>query len=185
VTDSQLRSVMLQFLYETRKKPSSLRLRWVVPANREDLPADMDQRECERICQQLADHDLINWEGHNFHSHGIRGNVRINALGVDVIEGNREAPISLLPIDHTSPMPQSHHSSVSAPRGVQVAGDKSSQKQAMTNPFEEIITMIEKSSAFPTEKNEAKSLLLKLLDSKAVSSVLGAGSGHLGHKPGG
>jgi hypothetical protein len=177
VTDSQLRSLMLEFLYATRKKPSSLRLGWVLPASREDLPAGMDQRECERICRQLADHDLINWEGHNFHSHGVRGNVRINAFGVDVIEGNREAPISLVQVDQSSPVQESHHRSVSPSQGVQIAGDESNQEQTMANPFDEIVCMIDKSSAFPTEKDEAKSLLFKLLETKAVSSVLGGGSG--------
>jgi hypothetical protein len=176
---------MLEFLYATRKKPSSLRLLWILPASREDLPEGMDQRECERICQQLADHDLINWEGHNFHSHGVRGNVRINAFGVDVIEGNRAAPISLVHVDQTSPMQQSDDTSVSSSPGVQIAGDKSSQEQTMTNPFDEIVGMIDKSSAFPTEKDEAKSLLFKLLETKAVSSVLGGGSGHFGHTLGG
>jgi hypothetical protein len=145
----------------------------------------MDQRECERICQQLADHDLINWEGHNFHSHGIRGNVRINAFGVDVIEGNRAAPISLGHVDQTSPMQQSDDTSVSSSPDVQIAADKSSQKQTTPNPFEEIVSLIDKSPAFATEKNEAKSLLFKLLETKAVSSVLDAGSGHFGHKLGG
>jgi len=176
---------MLQFLYDTRKKPPSLRLRWVVPASSEDLPAGMEQRECERICQQLADHDLINWEGHNFRSHGIRGDVRINAFGVDVIEGNRAAPISLVQVDQSSPVQESDQRSVSPSEGVQIAGDESKQEQTMTNPFDEIVCMIDKSSAFPTEKDEAKSLLLKLLESKAVSSVLGTGSGCLGDNLGG
>jgi hypothetical protein len=185
MTDSQMRSLMLRFLYDTRKKPSSLRLRWFVPANREDLPAGMDQPECERICQQLADYDLINWEDHNVHSHGLRGDVRINALGVDVIEGNREAPISLVHIDQSSPAQQSHHRSVSASQGDQSAEDKSNEKQAITNAFEEIVNVVDKSSAFPSEKSEAKSLLLKLLESKAVSSGLGTDSGYLRHKLGG
>jgi hypothetical protein len=176
---------MLEFLYATRKKPSSLRLLWILPASREDLPAGMDQRECERICQQLADHDLINWEGHNFHSHGVRGNVRINALGVDLIEGNREAPISLVHVYQTSPLPQCVDPSVSSSRGVLIGVYKSSQKQTTPNPFEEIVSLIDKSPAFATEKNEAKSLLFKLLETKAVSSVLDGGSGHFGHKLGG
>ena len=173
---------MLQFLYETRKKPSSLRLRWVVPADREDLPAGMDQRECERICQQLADHDLINWEGHNFHSHGIRGEVRINAFGVDVIEGNREAPISLVRIDPSSPTPQRHHWSFSPSEGVQVAGDESNQKQRIASLLEEIVRLMDKSSEFPTEKKEAESILLKVRGSKVVASGLGANSGYAGHQ---
>lgn len=146
----------------------------------------MDERECERICQQLAEHGLINWDGHNFDSKRMTdiGSVRINAFGVDVIEGNREPPISLVHIDQSSHMDQSHHVSVSASQGVQIAGDKSNQQQTITNAFEEILSTIDKSSASQTEKKDAKSLLLKVLESKAVSSVLGAGVGYLANKLG-
>ena len=185
MTDAELRFVMLQFLYDSRKKPSSLRLRWILPASMEDLPAGMSQGECERICQQLAEHGLINWEGYNFHSHGIRGNVKINAFGVDVIEGSKEPLISLVRIDQSSRIGQSHHISVNSSQRGQTTEYKSKQEANDHQCFEEIASMIDRSSALQTEKNEAKSLLIKVLGCKAISSALGTRAGHLAERIGG
>lgn len=183
---------MLQFLYDTRKNLHPLCLGRLIPFsgnNRTHLPAGMDEREAERICQQLADHGLINWIGHNAPAdmgyYNELGALRINAFGVDVVEGNKESPIALVHIDQSSHMDQSQHVSVSGSHGVQIARDDSNQQQTIINAFEEIVSAIDKASVTEQEKKEARSLLLKVLESKAAASVLGAGAAYLVQKLGG
>jgi hypothetical protein len=48
------------------------------------------------------------------------------------------------------------------------------QQQAITQALEKVITAIIQANVSEQEKNEAKSLLRKLLGSKAAASVLGA-----------
>ena len=62
-------------------------------------------------------------------------------------------------------------------RREQEAGGAASspQQQAITEALEKVITAINQAEMSEQEKNEAKSLLLKLLSSKAAAKVLGAG----------
>ena len=46
----------------------------------------------------------------------------------------------------------------------------------ITEALEKVITAIDKADASEQEKNESKSLLRKLLSSKAAAKVLGAGA---------
>jgi hypothetical protein len=55
-------------------------------------------------------------------------------------------------------------------------GASTPQQQAITEALEKVITAINQADVPEQEKNEAKSLLRKLLGSKAAASVLGAGA---------
>ncbi|HXL79500.1 MAG: hypothetical protein DMC62_09010 [Verrucomicrobia bacterium] len=50
------------------------------------------------------------------------------------------------------------------------------QQQAITKALEKVITAINQADVSEQEKNEARSLLRKLLGSKAAARVLGAGA---------
>ena len=56
------------------------------------------------------------------------------------------------------------------------------QQQAITEALEKVITAINQADLAEKEKNEAKSLLRKLLGSKAAAKVLGEGAQSLGAK---
>jgi hypothetical protein len=56
------------------------------------------------------------------------------------------------------------------------------QQQAITKALEKVITAINQADVSEQEKNEAKSLLRKLLGSKAAASVLGPGAQSLATK---
>jgi hypothetical protein len=96
----------------------------------------------------------------------LSGFAKINDLGVKVLEGGVASPISIS-ID------KSRRTSV--PRQQQAPiGESTSQQQAITEALEKVITAINQADVSEQEKNEAKSLLRKLLGSKAAASVLGA-----------
>jgi hypothetical protein len=56
------------------------------------------------------------------------------------------------------------------------------QQQVITEALEKVITAINQADVSEQEKNEAKSLLRKLLGSKAAASVSGAGAQSLAAK---
>ena len=67
--------------------------------------------------------------------------------------------------------------------GVGVCDDKPSIRfEHITDALEKVITAINQANASEQEKNEAKSLLRKLLSSKAAAEVLGAGAQSLAAK---
>jgi hypothetical protein len=61
-------------------------------------------------------------------------------------------------------------------------GASTPQQQVITEALEKVITAINQADVSKREKNKAKSLLRKLLDSKAAASVLGAGAQPLAAK---
>jgi hypothetical protein len=100
----------------------------------------------------------------------LSGFAKINDFGVEVLEGRVEPPVSIS-ID------KSRRTRVSKREQVPVA-----QQQAITEAVEKVLTAIDQASVSEQEKNEAKSLLRKLLDSNAAAKVLGAGAESLAAK---
>ncbi len=104
----------------------------------------------------------------------LSGFAKINDFGVKVLEAGVASPIRI---------------SIDKSRGTTVPGQKQApteaitpQQQLISEALEKVITAINQADVSEQEKNEAKSLLRKLLGSKAAASVLGAGAQSLAAK---
>jgi F0F1-type ATP synthase epsilon subunit len=104
----------------------------------------------------------------------LSGFAKINDFGVKVLKAGVEPPIRIS-ID------ESRRTSV--PRQEQaLIATSTRQQQAITEALEKVITAINQADVSEEEKNEAKSLLRKLLGSRAAGNVLGAGAQSLAAK---
>jgi hypothetical protein len=104
----------------------------------------------------------------------LSGFATINDFGVKVLEGGVEPPIRIS-IDESrrSKVPQQQQARIAA---------LTPQQQTITDALEKVITAINQADVPEQEKSEAKSLLRKLLGSKAAGNVLGAGAQSLAAK---
>jgi hypothetical protein len=104
----------------------------------------------------------------------LSGFAKINDFGVKVLEGGVAPPIQIS-------MDERRRTSV--PRREQASIAMSTQHQQMiTDALETVITAINQADVLEQEKNEAKTLLRRLLGSKAAVSVLGPGAQSLAAK---
>ena len=119
---------------------------------------------------QLSEYRLIDWTPLEDQSGMglLSGFAKINDFGVKVLEGGVAPPIRIS-IDESrqTTLPRQEEAPI-AP--------STSQQQAITEALEKVITAINQADLSEKEKNGAKSLLRKLLGSKAAGSVLGAGA---------
>ena len=164
--DSELRGLVLKFLYDHRSDPFIAfgGVQGAMP-----IPHEIDQRDWLRACEQLAEENLIKWED------GVQDAstdelfycvVRINAFGTKVIEGDAKPPTSIV-------VDQSQRIQVTGSQGVQISGAHSHQMQTISDAFDKVITALNDATVSEGEKKEARSLLLKFLESKAVVAILG------------
>lgn len=170
--DSELRGFVLKFLYDHRRD-SFIAFGGVQGAA--PIPYDIDQRDWFRACKQLAEHNLINWEaGERDASTGELWYcvVEINAFGTQVIEGDAKSPISVV-------VDQSQQIQVTGSQGVQISGAYSSQQQTISDAFDKVITALDNATVSEGEKKEVRSLLLKVLESKAFAAALGPAAQYL------
>jgi hypothetical protein len=98
----------------------------------------------------------------------LSGFAKINDFGVKVLEAGAASPIRIS-ID------ESRRTTVPQQQQAQV-GSSTPQQQAITEALEEVIAAINQADVSEQEKNKVKSLLRKLLGSKAATSVLGPGA---------
>jgi hypothetical protein len=98
----------------------------------------------------------------------LSGFAKINEFGVQVIEAGVAPPIRIS-ID------ENRRTAVPQPGQAPLAAS-TQQQQMITDALEKVITAINQADVSEQEKNEAKSLLRKLLGSKAAAKVLGAGA---------
>ncbi len=70
---------------------------------------------------------------------------------------------------------ESRRTTVPQQRQAPIAASTPQQQQAITKALDKVITAINQADVSEQEKNKAKSLLRKLLGSKAAASVLGSG----------
>ena len=165
--DSVVRGCLLQLLYEHRSEGSIPfgRLEQAVPP-----PGGISRRDWLRAVAQLSEYGLIDWTTLEDQSGMglLSGFAKINDFGVKVLEAGVAPPIRIS-IDEsrrtTAPRPQQAPIAASTPR-----------QQAITEALEKVIAAINQADVSEQEKNEAKSLLRKLLGSKAATSVLGPGA---------
>ena len=162
--DSVVRGCLLQLLYEHRSEgllPFGQAEQAVPP------PAGINRRDWLRAVAQLSEHRLIDWTPLEDKSGMglLSGFAKINDFGVKVLEAGVESPIRVS-ID------KSRRPAISQPE--QTSNEKRSQQQAITEALEKVITAVNQADVSDQEKNEAKSLLRKLLGSKAACNVMGS-----------
>ena len=165
--DSVVRGRLLQLLYEHRTEGSTPlgSVEQAVPP-----PGGISRRDWLRAAAQLSQYGLIDWTPLEDKSGMglMSGFAKINDFGIQIIDAGIAPPIRIS-IDESRrtavPQPEQAPIAVSTP-----------QQQMITDALEKVITAINQADVSEEEKNEAKSLLRKLLGSKAASKVFGAGA---------
>src|SRR5207248_8878659 len=152
--DSVVRGCLLQLLYERRSEGS-------IPFGHADQavppPAGISRRDWLRAVAQLSEYRLIDWTPLEDQSvmGSLSGFAKINDFGIKVLEADVASPIRIS-ID------ESRRTTV--PRQAQATiATNTPQQQAITEALEKMITAINQADLAEKEKNEAKSLLRKLL----------------------
>ncbi len=171
--DSVVRGRLLQLLYERRREGS-------IPFGHGEQavppPEGINRRDWLRAVAQLSEYRLIDWTPLEDQSGMglLSGFAKINDLGVKVLEAGVASPISIS-ID------ESRRTTVPQQQQAQV-GPSTPQQQAITEALEKVLIAIDQAKVSEQQKNEAKSLLRKLLGSKAAAKVFGAGAQFLAAK---
>ncbi len=171
--DAVVRGRLLQLLCERRGEGSIPfgHVEQAVPP-----PGGISRRDWLRAVAQLSEYGLIDWTPLEDKSGMglLSGFAKINDFGVKVLETGVAPPIQIS-IDERR--------RTTAPKREQAPSTRSTpQQQRITDALEKVITAINKADASEQEKNESKSLLRKLLGSKAAAKVLGAGAQSLAAK---
>ena len=171
--DSVVRGRLLQLLYERRSEGS-------IPFGQAEQavspPGGISPHDWLRAVAQLSEYRLIDWTPLQDKSGMglLSGFAKINDFGVKVLEAGVAPPIRIS-ID------ESRRTTVSRQEQASIA-TSTPQQQAITQALEKVITAINQADLSEKEKNAAKSLLRKLLGSKAAGNVLGAGAQSLSAK---
>jgi hypothetical protein len=171
--DSVVRGCLLQLLYERCSEGS-------IPFGHADQavppPAGISRRDWLRAVAQLSEYHLIDWTPLKDKSGMglLSGFAKINGFGVKVLEGGVASPIRIsIDEGRRTTVPQQEQARI---------GASTPQQQVIVEALEKVITAINQADVSEREKNEVKSLLRKLLGSKAAASVLGPGAQSLAAK---
>ncbi len=170
---SVVRGCLLQLLYERRSEgfiPFGHAEQAVPP------PGGINPRDWLRAVAQLLECGLIDWTPLEDQSGMglLSGFAKINDFGVKVLEAGVEPPIRIsIDVGRRTSVPRQQQAPI---------GASTPQQEAITKALEKVITAINQADVSEQEKNEAKSLLRKLLGSKAACSVLGPGAQSLAAK---
>jgi hypothetical protein len=159
--DSVVRGRVLQLLHERRGEgflPFGAAER-AVPA-----PEGINNRDWLRALAQLAEYGLIDWKPIEDKSGmGLLGGfARMNELGMHVLNSNAASPIRIT-FDERRAV-------VGDPQEIKMPG---AEARALSDAIEKVILAIERTGISEEEKKKARSLLLKLLQSKAGERALG------------
>jgi len=172
--DSVVRGCLLQLLYEHRSEGS-------IPFGQADQavspPGGISRRDWLRAVAQLSEYRLIDWTPLQDKSGMglLSGFAKINGFGVKVLEGGVASPIQIS-ID------EGRRTTVPQQKRAPIGQRTPRQQQVIVKALEKVITAINQADVSGREKNEVKSLLRKLLGSKAAASVLGPGAQSLAAK---
>jgi hypothetical protein len=171
--DSVVRGRLLQLLYERRNEGS-------IPFGRLEQavlpPGGISHRDWLRAVAQLSEYGLIDWSPLEDKSGMglLSGFAKINDFGIKVLETGVAPPIQIS-IDESR--------RTTAPKRKQAPiATNTPQQQMITDALEKVMAAINQADVSEQEKNEAKSLLRKLLSSKAAAKLLGAGAQSLAAK---
>jgi hypothetical protein len=171
--DSVVRGRLLQLLYERRNE------RWIPFGRLEQAvppPGGIDHRDWLRAVAQLSEYGLIDWSPlEDKTGMGLlAGFAKINGFGIKVLKTSVAAPIEIS-------FDESRRTTVTRQKQAPLATSTRQQK-TMTDALEQVITAISQADVSEQEKNKSKSLLRKLLSSKAAAKILGAGAQSLAAK---
>ena len=171
--DSVVRGCLLQLLYERRSEgsiPFGQGERAVPP------PGGISRRDWLRAVAQLSEYGLIDWTPLEDKSGMglLSGFAKINDFGVKVLETGVAPPIQIS-ID------ERRRTNALRQKQAPIAAS-TPQQERITDALEKVITAINQADVSEQEKNKAKSLLRKLLGSKAAAKVLGTDAQSLAAK---
>jgi hypothetical protein len=163
--DSVVRGRLLQFLYGRRDEGAI-----AFGRSKEAIlpPQGINRRDWFQAVAELAEYGLIDWKpiedrtGRGF----LQGHASISESGIKVIETGCEPPIRIV-FDRDLP--------AAKPRRLVPTAD-AAQQARLTEAMEKVIAAIEQARVSEQEKNEARSLLRKLLAGRVAAKVLGAGA---------
>jgi hypothetical protein len=160
MNDNQLRGLVLKKYYDLRRRGPFQWAEFAETVN-EDPFFEAVGDDLIRICDQLAEHGLINWKPLRAGSgRSIGGFGEISSQGVDVVEGHTKPPVSIS-FDHSITVQSSSH--------VQIGN---SNIQTGNIELEKLVAAVNNSTANEAEKAEAKSLLQKLFSNSAIATAL-------------
>lgn len=160
--DTELRGLILQYFYDRRRKD---RLPAPKPA---DLDVDVDDQDILQVCDQLGEHNLLKWTASKSTDYDSLGEIsfgfgKINAFGIDVVEGEATPDIKVTFVQHNN-----NTVTITGSQGVNnIIGSNN------TLTISELVKAVESADATPQEKEEAKSLLRKFLEHPLVSKIAG------------
>ncbi|PYK46134.1 MAG: hypothetical protein DME46_02440 [Verrucomicrobia bacterium] len=160
--DSVVRGRILQLLHERRDEGF---LPFGAAEGAVRAPEGINNRDWLQALAQLAEYGLIDWKPIEDKSGmGLLGGfARMNEFGTHVLNSGTTSPIRIT-FDET------RRTAVGGPKEIEMPG---AEAQALRGAFEQIILAIEQASISEREKKETRSLLLKLLQSKAGARALG------------
>lgn len=161
--DTELRGLLLQVFYKRRRE------HWFLPKAQE-LGVEVSEEDILQVCDQLAQHGMLEWKSLKSHGNVNAGMGKISAFGIDVVEQEAKPDIKVTFV-------QNQNINISGSTNV-VVGDHNTQ--AITQTVRGLISIIESSSAPPEQQAEAKSLLRKLLEHPLLAAVAVGAIGLLG-----
>ena len=163
--DSVVRGRLLQFLYRHRDE-GAIAFGHSKKAIRP--PEGISRRDWLGAVAQLAEYGLIDWKPTEDRSGGglLEGFASISESGIKVIETACEPPIRIIFDRDRRTTATKPSQPVTAARAAEQAG--------VTEAMEKVIAAIEQARVSEQEKNEARSLLRRLLTGRAAAKVLGA-----------
>lgn len=153
--DSEVRGLILKKLYDARhgkhqhlSVPEGLAI------------GDVDIRILGNVTAQLQQQGLIEFK-QSLNTGHRSGLAWILAPGVDVVEGTTQPPIAIT-FDHSV--------NISGSQGVQVGGQ--GNVQTITMDVEKLLNAVDLGGGTVTEKEEAKSLITKLMENPLVKGAI-------------
>lgn len=164
MTDKELRGIILAWFYEKRREGN------IVPKP-ENFSPPIHPDDLYRICDQLAEHNFLEWTPQTSSRSGtlktVLGHGRISANGVDIVEsGGKSSPIAI----------NFQNISITQSQGVQIGNGNI---QSLVYIFENLISQIESLNATEAEKMEVKSRLKSFLEHPLVNTMIGAAAAAL------
>lgn len=161
--DTQLRGIILQRYYERRREG------WFLPKP-EDLGVEVNEQDILAVCDQLGEHNLLEWKVRKDHGVVHAGMGKITAFGVDVVEGEAVADIKVEFV-------QNKTINISGSSNV-VVGDNNTQ--TISHHINGLASIIDAADATSEQKDEARGMLRKFLEHPLVVAVVGGAVGLLG-----
>ena len=165
--DSVVRGRLLQFLYRHRDE-GAIAFGHSKKAIRP--PEGISRRDWLGAVAQLAEYGLIDWKPTEDRSGRglLEGFASISESGIKVIETGCEPPIRII-------FDRDRRTTATKPQQL-VTAARAAEQVGVTEAMEKVIAAIEQARVSEQEKNEARSLLRRLLTGRAAAKVLGAGA---------